>query len=603
MLMLDSGVRIFDFCRRLPAASGSIGVVVSLMAVAVAQADSVKGVGPAVSNPIGPRGSVMMVPLVAERPGGDWPRTLDVRMADGTRLRADVAWVHPAPPRAVRRWTDDPRRLAIRAIERCDDTSRLVAFGAGLGPYLLLRVPEHAEGALLGEGVTINPIWRDVPWDDPLREEGEPPPADALILTDGPDRPDPDSPFEYWRWVLLADRLGLGAPAPSGDEIQKRAAEHYAALWRIGLGRLAGISRRIALECREALTHTALDRGRPAAAWVADPQQASVFLGLLVDFSRDEEAALTGAVAWLDQQTPIMLWPESESGDVVRIALASLRPGAWPVRFSWLGVAPNAQPPSAIDLEGGVIAHVSIDRLPMETGRVAGIPQVQEPATQMLRVTTDAGGGRAFDLTCGPRMTKARPPGVFFPALTAPLTLADVQFNVVRPVDPDRATLAHIRRLGGRWEVFIECRRIAEEQQRVDPSSIRTYEDLRGIEAVTILLGADDEEAGDARAHTGPSIWLTIPEHDWPVLARGLGHPDLQVHKRSFADRWTCRIVLPDQWFSAGETNPALIGFIRSHCDSRQVETGPAPSPPWRIAPGRAAIELDHWDDLPAAEE
>jgi hypothetical protein len=152
--------------------------------------------------------------------------------------------------------------------------------------------------------------------------------------------------------------------------------------------------------------------------------------------------------------------------------------------------------------------------------------------------------------------------------------------------------------------VFVECRRIIEAQQRVDPAAIRVLDDLRGIEAFTILLGPDDEApVGEGPSAGGPMIWLTIPEHDWPVLVRGLGHPDLRVHKRSFADRWTCRVVLPDAWFSAAEANPAFVGFVRSHSDTQQVETGPAPSPPWRIAPGRAAIDLDHWDDLPREEQ
>jgi hypothetical protein len=541
-----------------------------------------------------------MVPLTAERQGDNWPRTLDVRLADGTRLRADVVWVHPAPVarNPVRRWTDDPRRLSVRAIDRFDDSSRLTDFASGLGPYMLVRLPDQGAGEMRVNDATIHPLWIDVPWIDPLRDEDAEPPGGAMRMTESPDRPDAESPFEYWRWVLLADRLNFSAPAPAGDDIQQRAAEHYAALWRIGLGRLAKVSRRVALECRDALTHTALDRGRPVAAWVADPQQAAALLARLLDFSRGDDLALTGAVAWLDEQTPLMLWPENESGDVVRLAIASLRSGATPVRFAWVG---SNQPPSAVRLESGVITHVSIDRLPLQSSVTLGVTRVAEPATQVLRITTDAGGagaaaGRSFDIACGPRVIEARPPGVFFPPLTPPLTLADVQLNIARPVDPDRATLAQVRRLGGRWEVFFECHRIAEVQQPIDPSGIRTYEDLREIEAVTLLLGPDDEDGG-------PSTWLTIPEHDWPIVPRGLSHPDLQVHKRSFADRWTCRVVLPNQWFSAAETNPALIGFIRSHGDSRQVETGPAPSPPWRISPGRAAIDLEHWDDLPSVEE
>ncbi len=578
-----------------------VSAFTTLLLASPAFADSVKGVRPGLLAPIAPRGGVLMIPLVAERAGDNWPRTIDIKMADGRKIEGVVVWIATRPDAGPVTWTSDPRRLSLREIDRTDDTLQLLGNSAGEGPYLLARLPENGDGALQIEGRNVNPVWRDVPWNDPLRDAEAPAPDGALTLEEAPDRPDPQSPFEYWRWVLLADRLGLRPPTPllaggggegdaGGDDLQRLAAEHYAVLWRIGMARLAAGSRRIAMECRDMLTRTAVDRSRTAATWVTDPTQISTLLGELLDFTRPDQDALSSAVAWLDQQPTITVWPEDASGDQVLLAMTSLRDQAIPVSFTWLG---SKQPPARQQVEPGVIMHVSVNRLPLQPPPIVGAARLVEPPTQLLRI--DA-GDQHIDLNCGPRVTVARPPGVTFRPLSPPISLADAQFNRVMQTPGDRVTIVQIRRLSGRWEVFFECRRDQEKQQTLDPTSLRSFDDLRGIEAVTLLLGREEEDGA-------PAVWLTIPEHDWPAVVRGANLPDLQVHKRSFADRWNCRVVLPDQWFSAAETNPAFVAFIRSHNDSAQLETGPAPSPPWRVSPGRVALDLAHWDDLPTAEQ
>ncbi len=535
----------------------------------------------------------MMLPLTAERPGDQWPQTLKIRLADDREFTGVVAWISRDAQATAASWTADPRRLNIRAVDRSDDTSAALDVLAGEGPYLLARLPDDGEGLMEIAGRRLEPVWRNVPWTDPLRDATAPAPEASLAIEIAPDRPDPVSPFEFWRWVLLADRLDLSPPvpqAPTGDDLQRLAAEHYAVLWRIGLGRLAESSRRVAVECRTMLTRTAVDRNRTVATWVTDPQQISMLLSALIDFSRSDQNALASAVAWLDQQPIFMLWPEDESGDQVRLAVTSQRDTAQAVQVSWLA---SRQPPSRLQLEPGIIAHISVDRMPLEPSRIVGSGRLVEPPTQTLRIES---GMQVVDLPCGPRVTQARPPGVSFQPLTPPVSLADVQATRTPPALADRATYVQVRRLAGRWEVFFECRRNFEKEQALDAASLRTFDDLRGIEAVTILLGRD---TGDGN----PAVWLTIPEHDWQIIVRGDNLPDLQVHKRSFADRWHCRVVLPDQWFSAAETNPAFIGFIRSHGDAQELDTGPAPSPAWRAAPGRVALDLSHWDDLPTPEQ
>ena len=597
--ILDSGLTTFRApvkraSRKPKIQNPKSKILVLLLITALAHpciAASVNGVRPAVTSTIAPRGGVLMLPLTAQKAGNGWPRTLEVKLADGRTFTADVVWLHLRSDAQAPAWTLDPRRLALRAIDRADDTSGRLDTAAGEGPYLLLRLPEDGGGAIRVEGQSVNASWRDVPWNDPLRAPDDPVPEGAIELEDAPDRPDAQSPFEYWRWVLLADRLGLRPPAPTGSDLERLAAEHYAVLWRMAMQRLAMLSPRIAHECRHMLTRTAVDRSRIVATWIADPQQVASLLAALLDFSRTDQQALTAAVSWESQQPSIMAWPEDLSGETVRIAVTSLRDDAVPLGLSWVDAL---QPPSAVQLEPGIIAHLSIDRLPMQSSPVLGMTRQVEPPLQVLRVES---GDTRVDIACGSRIVEARPPGVTFLPLAAPPTLAEVQANRSMAVSLGRATMVQIRRLGGRWEVFIECRRSQEQpQQALDRTSLRMLADLQGIEAVTLLLGRDD-------GNSEPIIWLTVPEHDWPAVIRGDNHPDLQVHKRSFGDRWHCRIVLPEQWFSAAETNPAFIGFVRSHGEDQRLETGPLPSPAWTVAPGRVALDLSRWDDLPAVEQ
>src|SRR5690606_3828299 len=217
--------------------------------------------------------------------------------------------------------------VAIRSIQPDDDSSQVRA--PGEGPYLLARLPHDGTGELQLGRQTLRPIWRDVPWEDPLRV-AEPTMValqrPMLNRTRAPDRPDPDSPFEYWRWVLLADRLGMSPPPPAGSAIEQMVAEHFASLWRIGIGRLQWQSRRIAEQCREMLTRTCVDRRQPFAAWITDTAELNTLLGRLLDFSIDDTVMLTEVVTWLDSQQSIMLWPEAAYPDHVRIAVAALKP-------------------------------------------------------------------------------------------------------------------------------------------------------------------------------------------------------------------------------------------------------------------------------------
>lgn len=577
------------------AAHLAVGAVV-MMALIVGRtnAEAVRGVHAAIETPIAPRGGVLFVPLTAQRHGDRWPTSLQLRLASGETIDAVVAWVHAMPAAVDREWTADSYGVAIRPIQPDDDSSQLRA--PGEGPYLLTRLPHDGDGELQFGRQTLRPIWRDVPWEDPLRV-AEPATValqrPMLNRTRAPDRPDPDSPFEYWRWVLLADRLGMSPPPPAGSAIEQMVAEHFASLWRIGIGRLQWQSRRIAEQCREMLTRTCVDRRQPFAAWITDTAELNTLLGRLLDFSIDDTVMLTEVVTWLDSQQSIMLWPEAAYPDHVRIAVAALKPEPVLVRFAWLG---TNDAPIAERIEPGMLTRVRIPRPQAQVGEIIrGLPaSPAEPTEQVLQVWTE---DRRFELTFGPPQIAAKPPGVLLGTFFPPLTLAEALSSQQRRVSSERATTAQVRRLGGRWEVFLECFRPeeAQPQRPVDPEvppSVTSFDWMRGMEAVAILLGPEDPQMG-------PGVWLIVPENGWPRVLRGVNDGTLQVHKQSYEDRWRCRIVLPEAWFSAGEANPGLIGCIRSHGDSQQLETAPNLSTPWHPTPSRLAIDLSQWDDLP----
>lgn len=567
---------------------GLLPALILLLLSGAATAAPVKGIRAAVEHPIAPRGGVLMLPLTAEQHGDRWPSEIELTLADGRTVVGRVAWIEPLPESPVRHWTDDPRGLRIRAVRPGDDSSAIDR-NSTLGPYLLARMPADVDGRIQMFRQSITPSWRDPVNTADHTDRME------LALAQSPDRPDPNSPFEYWRWVLLADRLDMRAPAPAGDEIQQMVAEHYAALWRIALARLAQHSPRIAEQCRDLLTQTCIDRRQPFAVWVSDPAQVGSLLGRLLRESPSGGGPelISDAVAWIDDQQSLMLWTESEAGDQVRLLAATAMPDPVVARFQWLE---SKEPAVAVQVEPGVLSQVIIDRMKPAPPPI-GMPEVPELPRQTLDVQVDRWREQ---IVFGPRVVEAHPPGVYFRPLAPPLTLAEMQMSRQRSMPPDRATFVHLRRLSGRWEVFFECRRPesvmtsgwGKWKVEIDGSSL---DSLRGTEAVTLLLGPDT-------ADQGPEIWLTIPENDWARVVRGENDGTLQVHKRQLKDRWFCRVVLPDSWFSADLPGPALIGFVRSHGDTMQLETGPNACLPWRPTPSRAAIDLTQWDDLPQSD-
>jgi len=551
--------------------------------------DAVRGILALTEEPIAPRGGVLMLPLGAQHHGENWPATIPLIFADGATIEGTVVWIYARErdPARPRRWTGDPSGLAVRPIAPGDDST------AGEGaPYLLARLPADGEGPIEvgnpGSG-RLRPVWRDL-YEAPIRvDEPESKPL-HMQLEDSPDRPDPRSPFEYWRWALLAERLGSRPPsAHAYGPVGSLVAEHYAGLWRIGLGRLARPSPGVAATCRDLLTRICTDRGSPGgrfAGWVAEPEELRRLLSILLDPSRTEARLVNEALAWADIRRPLLVWQEGADGEQVQLAIVNRGFEAHVAKLAWEG---TADIPIAVELQPGLLTRVRLDRPPLPGP--TGLAQEEEPQRQVLLIEAP---GQPVRVVFGRRRVTARPPGVFFPPLLPPLTLAEIESGRQHLIEPARATSMHVRRLWDRWEVFFECRREHEDPgTAVGDDPLRSFAgplDVRGVEAVTLLIGPEDD----------PTVALTVPETGWHRLFIGGNDGTLQVHRRSFSDRWYCRIVLPEAWLPVLMESTALrFGGIRAHGDGVGVETSPATSAPWCQAPGRAAILLGAWDGVP----
>ncbi len=559
-------------------------IVCLFLATAAVSADPVRGIRSAVIEPIAIRGGVLMVPLTAQRPGDGWPERLTLTLADRRRVEGEVVWVHPIPVPMRRHWTEDPRRLGVRRIQPTDDTSA----GEGGAPYLLAHMPSDGQGVVRLRGQRLRPRWHDPP--APTGFMGATSAhRGALALAEAADRPDPRSPFEYWRWVMLAHRLDMSAPSPlEYGEIGSMVAQHYADLWQLGLSRLGSLSPGVANACRDLLTQTCRDHDQSFAVWVADPTALNSLLWLLLDFRSSDRRVMQSALAWADATDLRLVWPQGADRDRVTVAITN--PTFEPVvaRFSWIGAD---QPPVATRLEPAALTRVHVDRPispPPEPTRRTPL-NTPESIHETLLVEIN---GRAIEITSRRGALMARPPGVLFAPLRAPLTLAEAQTHQQLAVPPDRATLVQLRRLNRRWEIFLECRRPTPPASEADLAACADFRDTRGIEAVTLLIGPEKPDGG-------PTVVLTVPELGWRRLFVGSNDGTLQLHRRSYSDRWYCRLVMPERWMAGRTVGRVELGFVRTHGDSDAVEAGPNTTVPWQLDPGRVAVDISSWADVP----
>jgi hypothetical protein len=555
--------------------------------------------------PLSPDGGVLMLPLTPDRPG-DWPASVSLTLADGRSITGVVISIAPAPVRLGAGWTDSP--LGVEVITSAARNSG-DARAARATPFLLAELPPDApRGTISILNHTLHPRWIAVPDhnDAAAASDRSERRTDVLVRRARRDRPDPDHPMEYWRWVLLADRLGMAPPPPPGardaDPSSRLIAEHTALLWRAGLDRIRRQSSGMADHLRDLLTRICYDGETAFAAWIADPASLNALLNTLLNDELDGAALLRRVIEWSDTHERLMVWLESATDQYVDLAMVN--PTFRPIiaRVRW---ADPDEIPLAYELPAGRLTRVRFDRQGETSTRqnvkTSSAPS-PEPSPRVLLVEVpgapDHGENQTFALVVHPPRQPVAPPGLFLPELTPMLTLASVQQGQPLTAPARYETSAQLRRLHGRWEVFIAAHRPAQggAALRTDLSQVTTTDDLRGKEAITLFLGSGELDDPDR-------IVLAVAESGEYRFLHGVDHLDLRIHRRSFSDRWHCRIVLPDDWLTDAEESAIHLGLMRTFRDLGAVVSTPMPAVPWRIEPGRLTFDLSVWDDVPGARE
>ncbi len=552
------------------------------------ESTAARGIRPAVEQIYAVRGGVVTIPLRAAIPGRDWPAWLTITLADGSSVDAQVAWVAPRPiieARHIRRWSDEAQQMTVRAIAPSDST----AVGNGT-PTAIAPLPLDAAGDLTVAGESVRTVWFDPPT----------PFAPGVTLPDMPagtaaDTPSAESPFAYWRWLLMAERIGARPPEITNfTGLEQHLAQSIADLWMVGMRALERADESLASELRLMLTRTCSGRRGPIAAWITRRTALNELLTVLLDQRRSPIQRTLDVQSWLESQPPILIWPVRLYGKTVSIAALNRATTPVDLQLAW---ARDAGEPEQVRLRAGEVREFEVARPVELQDQVLGESIAQKPLILDVRFDT-----RRSSIQFPPQAIAASPPGVELRGLHLPLTLADVEVAQQPVIEESHATFVHVRKRSGRWEVFVDCRRPTETRSVEDqqlPLALRNPEDLIGHEAITLLIGRS-ESLPDR-----PGIMLVIPERGWWKLPLGENDGTLQIHRRSYDDRWLCRIVVPNAWatrvadesrLNAGPTTQLRLAISRTHADSRSIETGPGRIASWFIDPARMHVDLSAWE-------
>ena len=501
-------------------------------------------------SPIVVEGGVLLCPIARDGdplPPQEWPRELAVVLEDGREVPGRVGWMVPSPTTGTAGWTECGEPFTI--VEQTTDPEAL--------PLLLADLPRGYRGDIDLPAGTVTPRWlRPAPPPGRIPQAGTSRSPDAL--------PDSTHPLEWFRWVLLAERVGDVPPPPPGDEAGRLAARHLAEVWRAAIARIERASPGVAEELRQRLvaTCTLVEEAGPEreiAAWIADPRDLRSLLGLAIDDERDTETAMQAVLSWLRGEAEVVVWAEESRGEEVVLGVAN--PGSTEalLRCRWLESDPV---PLAVVVPPRTAKTMVLQR-PVEDGISAdGGVLVVEHGPHRRRVVF------------GTRPAPVRPPGASLGPFRRPVTLASLQADSTTTPPADRGGSAELRRRQGRWELFLECLR---------PPDARRDE-------VTVRIGDD----------VSPVAVLRIPERG--SVARG----DAEVSRVGHEDRWRCRVVLPEAWLAAGLVGRRAPGVGISI--ERRLTLGDGtvertaigtPPPPWRDSAATEVWDLSRWPKGP----
>ena len=495
------------------------------------------------------KGSDLIIQLNARNQRISWPQTIRCTVGN-RRVNGTVAWLAPRWS-AQTRWTDPSEPVSVL-------TKDVTASEGLLGrPILLVPIPWDATGTIRLLGEEWEPEWMQAP----KKLTGMPLPPVAQDAS--PSRTDP---FEYFRWVLMAESAGCEAPPFDGNMITRRLASAIAGEWRVALDRISRSSKGIASEIRERLLATATDESRPegdrdVAVWLTGAKELAILRGIMLNSARSEIDRARSALAWIEARSPFLAWFEMIAGDRVRIVLANPTPAELLVEVQWQG----SDGPVGLLCPPGSISRHALER------PSALLPE-NSLASEILILSMQ--GSPSLRLDAGSGAIPVRPPGAIIGPMLLPLTLAGASEGFRDSAPVSDSTTAILRRRFNQWEVFIDCRRNSTEE------SDRILLQIGNMQDPIALLEV-----------TGKGVWR---------VRRGTDDSELDVQVEEYPDRWRCRISLPESWLveaiGPDSGGSVLLGLRRDGPGAMRQFAGLAP-PAWRSDIAEIAFDLGVWGD------
>ena len=531
----------------------------STVVVSIAQITStvpVESIAANYSSPIIPRNGVLMVQLISEILGDNWPTVIDVTTEDGEILQGHVAWIELNNDNT--NWANS--LFNIRPILPGDDTSNINPKDNSTGPVLLVDLQNKTEGIIRFGGDAIDPVWMDLPSELPKHDLTEIDTSKTKLEALADDMPQ-WTPLEYWRWVLIASRKGiLPPPLPSANEVSRLAALQGEQLWRIGFDRLAKSSRGVAAECRDLLTNTANDNGHTFACWNTHSDSLQRLLSIILDSKASSRQLAMRALNWCSEQQVYMHWLEKAYGNEIELAIANPTHEIGFIALKW---REGNDIPLVTELPTKATTRVLHHRIHTMDLSVFG-PTTIGSQIQWLDMQI---GNRSLSVPIVPESITALPPSVQLQTLHPVWNLQTIHTQVPVIVSNKNKTTVQLRKLQKKWEVFITCDGLPNEN-------------TIGIEGITLF-----------HPSTGGELFIP-PQGD--VVTSNIPL-DTNVSQSTSSTSWTARIELPVAWI---KNETFAFSILRTHGDSSHIETGPLPCVPWNIQPSSIVVDLSEWDNV-----
>lgn len=488
-----------------------------------------------------PRGGVLMVPLLSQQPGDNWPETLDVTLEDGQVIQGHVGWIEQNPW-STYYWAENA--LIFRNISQADDSSTIHPKDTTTGPILLAQLPKNEDGRIAFGGDIVDPIWFDLPQSLPNLNIA-PIDTTATLTPNGGLAIPKTSALDFWRITLIASRKGVLPPPYHYGEAKSLAAQRGAQLWRIAMSRLATSSRGAAAECRDLLTNTANDGENTFACWSTHSE--AQLLGILLDKNATSRQLALRALRWCEEQQPYIFWLEKVYGDEISIAIANPTLEVILAAVKW---REGNDIPLAVEIPPNETVRIPIKRIDTLDQSIFG-PTTVESSIEWLVLQIDT---KMFSIPVVPSKVVALPPSVQLHSLYPPWNLKSMQMQTPTTVALNLETKVQLRKMFGKWEFFIQC-------SGNQPSS------QGGGEQVVLF-----NPVVKKTITVGPSNHSSTP------------------------DGWTATVYVPEDWI-ADET--LLFSIVRKHALPSLRESGPIPTVPWRSTyPAPIVVDLSQWDTI-----